>query len=74
MGRAVHVSVSRSLMPQYFLHLAQEVVVNPGMKQTVASHGEIITKLIVKPPHLVFIPFSAQRNYQGMRPCGKERK
>lgn len=60
-GPAVRVSVSSSLMLQYFLHQTQEVVVNTGMKQTVASNGETLTKLTIKPPHFVFFPFPAQR-------------
>lgn len=63
-GPVVHVSVSSSLALQYFLHQTQEVVVNPGMKQTVASNGETITKLVIKPPPLVVFPFSAQKKPQ----------
>lgn len=54
-------NISSSLRSQCFLDQAQEVVINPGKKQTIASNGEIITKLLIKLHHLACFPFPAQR-------------
>lgn len=60
-GPTVRSNVRSSLTSQYFQDQAQVVAVNPGTKWTIASNGETITKLLIKPHHLAFLPFPAQR-------------